>query len=78
MAVQMDDHPAIDEPDASVQHSFTNIFSRFCQSSTIHGTYFWSEARSPYLRFIWILIVGMVSLFTNLIKIGFNKKLPKL
>jgi len=42
--------------------SFTNIFSRFCQSSTIHGTYFWSEAKSPCLRLIWILIVGMVSL----------------
>lgn len=66
MAVHVDDNPAIDEADLS-RRSFTNIFSRFCQSSTIHGTYFWSEARSPYLRFIWILIVGMVRTGPNLI-----------
>jgi len=30
--------------------SFEQLFSKFCTSSTIHGTYFWTAAKTPLAR----------------------------
>ena len=43
--------------------NFGDLFSKFCSSSTIHGTYFWSEARTPIARIVWgaIVLLGIFS-----------------
>lgn len=45
------------------ESNLTHLFRKFCSSSTIHGTYFWSESRSPVAKTLWGLIVlfGIVS-----------------
>ena len=34
-----------------------SVFSKFCNSSTVHGTYFWWESRTIIGKFIWVCIV---------------------
>ena len=43
--------------------NFGDLFSKFCASSTIHGTYFWTEARTPIARIVWgaIVLLGIFS-----------------
>jgi hypothetical protein len=43
--------------------NFWDLFSKFCASSTIHGTYFWAEARTPIARVVWgaIVVLGIFS-----------------
>ena len=36
---------------------FFFILQRFCESSTIHGTFFWSESATIYGKIIWVAIV---------------------
>ena len=43
----------------NIEHSFGDLFTKFCSSSTIHGTYFWSEAKTPIARLVWGVIVLM-------------------
>lgn len=33
------------------------LFHKFCSSSTIHGTYFWTEAKGQLARIGWVVIV---------------------
>ncbi|XP_059093651.1 uncharacterized protein LOC131888743 [Tigriopus californicus] len=42
---------------------YGSMFAKFCESSTIHGTYFWGESRSTLGKSFWVLIVlfGVIS-----------------
>lgn len=59
-----DDGATVDSEDGeeSCEH-FRELFHKFCSSSTIHGTYFWSESHSYWAKLCWGLIVvfGVVS-----------------
>ena len=61
---------------ASVSEDFKRIqvlFGKFCSSSTIHGTYFWSESQNPLSKLIWagVVLVG-IALATFTIKRSFQ------
>ncbi|XP_071747853.1 uncharacterized protein [Lepeophtheirus salmonis] len=51
-----------DDDSYSNSHLFT-VFKKFCESSTIHGTYFWTENTNNFWRFFWVgvVITGIVS-----------------
>eukprot|EP00094_Tigriopus_californicus_P011134 TCALIF_10745-PA protein Name:"Similar to ppk28 Pickpocket protein 28 (Drosophila melanogaster)" AED:0.17 eAED:0.17 QI:0/0/0/0.66/1/1/3/0/792 len=40
-----------------------DLFHKFCSSSTIHGTYFWTESKSRLAKIAWGIIVLMGVLF---------------
>ncbi len=35
------------------------LFRQFCRSSTLHGTYFWAEARTAVGKLLWVFVVVM-------------------
>ena len=40
------------------QNSIKELFSKFCNSSTIHGTYFLAESTTGKIaRFLWLVVV---------------------
>ena len=41
----------------SGEESYGGVFQKFCSSSTVHGTYFWSEAKNPLGKLVWVIIV---------------------
>ena len=45
------------------EERMAELFQKFCSSSTIHGTYFWTESKSRLAKLAWGLIVflGIIS-----------------
>ena len=35
----------------------SDLFRKFCETSTIHGTFFWSESSSYLAKLFWIIVV---------------------
>lgn len=48
---------------AAEEERMAELFQKFCSSSTIHGTYFWTESKSRLAKLAWGLIVflGIIS-----------------
>jgi hypothetical protein len=38
--------------------SFGELADKFCNSSTVHGTFFWKESPNWPLKIVWFIIVG--------------------
>ena len=50
-----------------------DLFKKFCNSSTIHGTYFWVESRSAMSKVMWGIIVFLgIASATLIIRSSFN------
>ena len=60
-----------DEKDSN--NDMNLMFEKFCASSTIHGTYFWSESRSPLAKAVWMAIVAIgIASATYIIRSSFK------
>ncbi len=46
-----------------------SIFRQFCMSSTLHGTYFWAEARTVLGKALWVVVVGIGEIWPGVVAI---------
>ncbi len=65
-------HRRNSESETEDEDSMEGLFHKFCSSSTIHGTYFWTATRSLIGKVFWMAMVfGGITMAAFLIKSSF-------